>query len=94
MKSLQEIQNEVAKDHGWENYEIVLKYFHDGIISKYSFLDIMDDLVHEVAKQALINASENAKAESVGFSEAVYFCSCSYQVDKQSILNESNIPTL
>lgn len=48
----------------------------------------------EVAKEALKNAAENGKAETVGDSPSVWYCSCKPQVDKKSIISETNIPEL
>ncbi len=111
MRTLTEIKDFVAKDHGYHDYETALKMFREGVISENSFNDFMDDVLKEVAKESLKNASENVKLtisefskrkdNSIGWNEItlkenLYIINdgCNIVANKQSILNESNIPEL
>lgn len=55
-----------------------------------TFNCIVRDIAREVAKEALKNASENADTMEIPDS----YSSTIDVVDKQSILNESNIPSV
>lgn len=90
MKTLQEIKDEYAKEVGFENWKQLLNKLNWGVYAQHDNDIVTRRFSIEVAKQALINASENAKTCQV---ITVYGGEIS-QIDKESILNESNIPTL
>jgi len=48
MKSIKQIKDMVAKDHGYHDYDTVLKMFRDGVISENSFNDFMDELINDI----------------------------------------------
>lgn len=91
MKTLDEIKDEVAKDNGYGNYNNALDHINAGVISGFSFSDMSDEIARlyaiEVAKQALINASDTVRRKDFIFG---YDCDRSIE----SILSESNIPNL
>lgn len=106
MKTLDEIKEEWAKNHSYENYKEFMDltkqcdasqvFIMDGVVNKIAKL-----YAKEVAREALKNASENAIMK--------YHCghfktdtptqyhqqgADNIQIDKQSIINERNIPEL
>lgn len=93
MKTLQEIKDYVCLINGCKDYKSTLKAFKDRKITSKLFHTIVRDICREVAKRALKNASE--KAVLIDKSMNIR-CKTGHglEVDKQSILNESNIPTL
>lgn len=48
MKSIKQIKDMVAKDHGYHDYDMALKMFQEGAISENSFNDFMDDLINDI----------------------------------------------
>lgn len=100
MKTLSEIKADVAQEFGYKsNY--VFNAYEQLIINPHGLTyKVLNDSVNEVAKryakevarEALRNASENATTTqgycSDGWTPSVKV------VDKQSILNEDNIPEL
>lgn len=97
MKTLQEILREKWEQNGNNSY------FDDMYVGeRIAIEEAMKEYAKEVAKQALINASEKAQdmqyytdkqeQDILGFTHRI-IQSC-YAVPKQSILNESNIPEL
>lgn len=77
MKTLQEIKDEYAKENGHDSFNDMCVCCYGAYVS-----DHIDEIANrhaiEVAKQALINASENVFHES----------------DARRIIHESNIPEL
>lgn len=59
-----------------------------GEIAELQIVEAMKEYAKEVAKEALKNASENVKTIVYNEIDEIY------EIDKQSILNESNIPSL
>lgn len=51
MKTLQKIKDETAKEHGWQNYNVILDNFRFGSISQFSFDDYLDDVAKSYAQQ-------------------------------------------
>lgn len=91
MKTLKEIKDEYAFERGYENFRSVL--FNSNIDNQLLVLnEISRRYAIEVATHALNNAADNAVLGAVGCS-CEYFCVHEF-VDKESILNESNIPNL
>lgn len=97
MKTLDEIKNDVCLEYGYYTYSIAVSDFKQGRMDAKTFNCIVKDIAREVAKEALKNASDNAKCtfdretinDSDGDSQIIV-----QSIDKQSILNESNIPKL
>lgn len=93
MKTLEQIQQEVAKEHNCRDWTVLRNSLYgnrikfDGI-----WLDVANRFAKEVAKETQRRCAENAKAESVGYSPAVHYCECSYRVDRSSILDPKNLP--
>lgn len=90
MKTLQEIKEEYAKEVGFENWAQLLKKLNLSVYAQHDNDIVTRRFAKEVAKQSLINASEKAKLDWQYFQ----FEDASPFIDKQSILNESNIPEL
>lgn len=93
MRTLTEIKYFVAKDYLYHDYKTALDLFKKGAISEISFNEFVDDILKEVAKESLKNASENATTTQVHKTDGI-FDIYKTVVDKQSILNESNIPDI
>lgn len=98
MKSLKQIKEEYAIYHAYCDWNELI-YSNDDP----NYIDKCNDEVSkihakEVAKQALINASEKAVMCNKFGNDVGKFCfdvnEIKIFIDKQSILNESNIPTL
>lgn len=97
MKTLKEIKEEVALEYDWVDWICFLsdcpEYEKDFVIN-----EVARRYAIEVAKESLKNASENANimddegdlCDRYYDSEIDTFCF----VNKQSILNENNIPRL
>lgn len=83
MRTLTEIKDFVAKDYLYHDYKTALDLFQKGAISETSFNEFIDDVLKEVAKEALKNASRVGDALRENG-----------DLVKQIILNESNIPEL
>lgn len=101
MKTIAHIKDEVAQEIGYESSENYLSELYE--IGSIYTLERIDLFINEVskrtAKEALKNASENAVLvdnEGEQYREyhdsVIYDCFCI--VDKQSILNEYNIPNI
>lgn len=92
MKTLEQIQQDVEKEHNCKEWTVLRNSLYgnrikfDGI-----WLDVAHQYAKEVSKETQRRCAENAKSESVGYSPAVYFCDCQYRVDKQSILDPKNL---
>lgn len=85
MKTIHQIKDEVVQDYGWESWEEI--YDADGVTNH-----IIEVIAERTAREALKNAAENAKTEQ-GYCSDAWTPSVRI-VDKQSILDESNIPKL
>lgn len=89
MKTLQEIKDDYAKKQGYpfDNWNDLVDYFVYWDQEKlHNCIDqVMKDFALEVAKEALRNAADNATMEPNGML---------LQIDKESILSETNIPDL
>ena len=98
MKTLEEIKNDVCLEYGYYTYSIAVSDFKQGRMDTKTFNCIVRDIAKEVAKEALKNASENVKMKEGDrrppFGSFDYIGTHYTLVDKQSILNESNIPKL
>lgn len=73
--------------------EEILKKWHTplhgiGEIAELQIVEAMKEYAIEVAKETLKNVSENVKTIVYNEIDEIY------EIDKRSILNESNIPTL
>lgn len=94
MKTIGQIKDEIAQEIGYESAENYLSELYE--IGSIYTLERITLFINEIAirtsREALKNASENAKTEqgycSDGWTPSVRI------VDKWSILNESNIPKL
>lgn len=94
MKTLQEIKDEYAEKKGFDafdNWDDLVDYF---VYWDFDELhncidDVMKEYAIEVAKEALRNASDNAELKESIRHSAIYDT-----IDKNSILDESNIPQL
>lgn len=109
MKTLEEIKDEYAREFGYKS-NLVFNAYEQLIINPHGLTyKVLNDSVNEVAKryakevarEALRNASENAKAVRIAkdgswssISPMIRTAKALHYVDKQSILNESNIPKL
>lgn len=89
MKTLEEIKQERAYEMGYSDWEEFIYSVDDPNILDMEFDEVANRFSKEVAREALKNAAENAiLIESVPHS-AVYDT-----IDKQSILNNKNIPEI
>lgn len=86
--TLQKIKDKYAKEKGYPNWDDLSKEHRYRIVS---YEKHMDNICILAQKQVLYNVAENAKAISSGYTESVWHCGCSYEVHKESILNESNL---
>ena len=43
MKTLREIQDEVAKDYGFNSYDLILESYERGVVSIYFLNDYLED---------------------------------------------------
>ena len=98
MKTLEEIRKE-TEDRAWTTIESMMILAVS--TGNYKLINkIINEFAVNVAKEALNNASENARLyDGVSLlKEIQYIDEMGYDVgvtiDKQSILNESNIPKL
>ena len=98
MRTLEEIKNDVCLEYGYYTYSIAVSDFKNGRMCTKTFNCIVRDIAKEVAKEALNNASENVKMKEGDRRPPLgsfdYIVTHYTVVDKQSILNESNIPEL
>lgn len=86
MITFKDILDNFAVKHGYKDWEDM--FYDNGVeIGTKGIEEISNNYAIEVAKQALINASENAELEEDGHSG-------NWCIDKQSILSETNIPKL
>lgn len=90
MTILQEIKDQVAREDNYSEWEVVGELG----VSDWHIEEIAKRFAKEVAKQALINASENARLKLRDDWLDLHEFDCCECIDKQSILNESNIPEL
>ena len=85
MKTLQDLKNEYAVEHGfldWDQYCICIFGVH--------ITDTLDNLFFKVAKEALENAAENFEySHCYNIAEL-----CDSAAHKKDILKETNIPKL
>lgn len=89
MKTLQEIKDEVAFEYDWIDF-VCFKADCDITDIEIVYDEIAKRYAKEVAKQALINASENARIIKSGNGGSFQDAS----VCKMSITDEKNIPNL
>lgn len=88
MKTLKEIKDEVAKDVGYHDYKTALSLFQTGAISAFAFSDFLDELMLEVAKESLNNASKRDGCTFYENRKAFPY------VAKELVLDKNNIPKL
>lgn len=86
MKTLQEIKDEVAREDNYSEWEVIGELG----VSDWHVEEIAKRYAKEVAKQTLINVSENAKTVSIPIGMGRHI----YSVDEETITDESNIPEL
>ena len=55
-KTIEQIKDEVAIDHGWRNYDDINYAYRNGIISQYSFDDFFDDVAKLYSTQQVESA--------------------------------------
>lgn len=91
MKTLQEIKDEYANEWGrdsWDDYFMYCQLCHMSLDTFQCHMDIINKrFAKEVAKKALINASDHLDPDHF---EDVHY----YGKTRNKILNESNIPEL
>ena len=100
MKTLKEIKNEIAKEIGYESADNYLSELYE--IGSIYTIDRINLFINEIAirtsKEALKNASENVKMKEGDRRPPLgsfdYIGTHYTVVDRQSILNESNMPKL
>lgn len=91
MKTLEEIRKE-TEDYMWTTFECTMSVAVG--TGKFRLIyRLINEFAINVAKEALKNASENAKTTQTHSSDGIFDVYKTI-VDKQSILNESNIPKL
>lgn len=97
MKTLEQIKDEVAVDHGFKNYFHVCELFRDNVISQFSFDDYIDDTCKEYTQQCCHKLRQDCADKAI---EMMYFLpddpniqtiqikrvQVVYAIDKQSIL--------
>lgn len=89
MKTLQEIKYEYAINNGFKNWdEFCICVFGSYIGNTLDFLFL------NVSKQALINASENVRMKMKENPLEIDLIDDLMEIDKESIISESNIPSL
>jgi len=89
MKTLEEIKNEVAIEHGYRDWNHVL--LESSLVTIESLMDgVTRRYALEVAKEALKNAAENVDFRNFLTAESKY----DLEINTDSITNESNIPEL
>ena len=87
MKTLSEVKDEYAKELGWPSwYYFLLNADGTRQVLDSDYDEVAKLYAKEVAREALRNAADNAELLEEDYEY--------YDVDKQSILNESNIPKL
>lgn len=85
MKTLEEIENEYAKEQGWLDFNHVRMALTASNILKNWIPEICKRYSIEVSKAALENAAKNTE---------VYFGNPDWFVDKNPITDERNIPKI
>ena len=80
MKTLREIQDEVAKDYGFNSYDLILESYERGVVSRYFFNDYLDDCFIETQRQAQLKIEKRVTED----------CS-NWNFDSQSIINDNNL---
>lgn len=80
MKTLREIQDEVAKDYGHENYDHILQHFARGIVSMYFFNDYLYDCFIEIQRQAQHKINKRVEDDYLNDN-----------FDTTSIINDNNL---
>ena len=89
MKTLEDIKEEYARENGFDDWVEILFGTNKPVELEDYFDKITKLYAKEVAREALKNASENACLIESIRNSAVYDT-----IDKQSILDESNIPEI
>ena len=80
MKTLREIQDEVAKDYGFTGYDLILESYERGVVSRHFFKDYLDDLFIEIQRQAQFNINKRVEDDYLNDN-----------FDSQSIINDNNL---
>lgn len=80
MKTLREIQDEVAKDYGFNGYDLILESYEKGVVSLNFVNDYLYDCFIEIQRQAQLKIEKRVTED----------CS-NWNSDSQSIINEQNI---
>lgn len=80
MKTLREIQDEMAKDYGFNGYNLILESYERGVVSRYFFKDYLDDLFIEIQRQAQLKIEKRVTED----------CS-NWNFDSQSVINDNNL---
>lgn len=90
-KTIEEIKEAQAKNHGWPSYDVLCRHFIQGVISYSSFNDFLDDVIKDYANSKLEAAAECATTKEIQTGNMHTFGGSIPQyirvVDKQSILN-------
>ena len=80
MKTLREIQNEVAKDYGFNSYDLILESYERGVVSRYFFNDYLDDCFIETQRQAQHKINKRVEDDYLNDN-----------FDTTSIINDNNL---
>ena len=80
MKTLREIQDEVAKDYGFNGYDLILESYERGVVSRYFFEDYLSDLIIEVQRQAQHKINKRVEDDYLNDN-----------FDTTSIINDNNL---
>ena len=80
MKTLREIQDEVAKDYGFTGYDLILESYERGVVSRYFFNDYLDDLIIEIQRQAQYKINKRIEDDYLNDN-----------FDTTSIINDNNL---
>lgn len=83
MKTITQIKDDLAKEQGYSSYQEYIKAINGNFYCAERLEKFYDEVINRTAKEALKNASEN-------FLGASDFA----RDTKESILNESNIPSI
>ena len=94
MKTLEEIKQERAYEMDYSDWEEFIYGVDDPNILDMEFDEVANRFAREVAREALKNASESAKTFDANEGKCGGFLPPVLWIDKQSILNEKNIPEL
>ena len=80
MKTLREIQDEVAKDYGFNSYDLILESYERGVVSRYFLNDYLEDCFIEVQRQAQHKINKRVEDDYLNGN-----------FDTTSIINDNNL---